>query len=125
MGLFNRKVERITNYDELLRISKTYFNSNVDEETKNSKFFKKDMKTLENYAKQIIKIDEKEGNLKDNIADFRWVLPPWFVYPLQKKEDTLKTKYAYVYSVFLRTLSSMERSAYEKIYPIPEEWSHL
>lgn len=122
------KLERIKNYQDIYDIAKKRFGTVINEDTMEKSELKqwlKEKKLLEKYRLQITKIDAKEGGLKENIVDFRHILPPWLTYPELKKEQILKTEYCKVYSVFIRRLSDMEKSVYRNIYETPEEWSHI
>lgn len=122
------KPERIKNFQEVYDIAKNRYGTVINEDAMEKRELKewlKEKKILDKYRIQIIKINSREGGLKENIVDFRWVLPPWLAYPELRKEPILKTEYCKVYSIFIRTLSNMERPVYERFYEAPEEWTHI
>lgn len=122
------KLERIKNYQEIYDIAKSRFGTAIHEEAMEKaelKAWLKEKKILEKYRVQITKINVRDGGLKENIVDFRHILPPWLAYPELEKEQILKTDYCKCYSVFIRKLSDMEKSVYENTYEIPENWKHI
>lgn len=122
------KLERVKNYQEVHDIAKSRYKTVIKEDAMEKtalKMWLKDKKTLEKYRNLILKVNSREGELKENLVDFRHVLPPWLVYPELQKEPILKTEYCKMYAVFIRTLSDMERSVYEQVYEMPEEWQHI
>lgn len=119
---------KIKNIDQVKEVAKRYSNRNLEKITSNpflNKIWKSDEKILIKYRKIIEKADKKEGDLRDIVLDFRWVLPPWMVYPMQSKQDILKTDYCRIYSVFIRTLTNDEKKVYQQLYLAPDEWSHF
>lgn len=120
------KPEIIKNYDEIMTIVKSYDLGqevdlkSVDKET--AKNVIRDRKILEKYRKTIKKISKKDGELKENLMDIKYMLPPWLAYPEKKPTEIAMTEYNGIYKLFKFTLNNMERSAYEQKYPMPKNW---
>ena len=119
---------KIKNLDLVKEVSKRYSEKNLDKIKAVPylyKLWKSEEKILIKYRKTIEKADKKEGDLKDVVMDFRWILPPWMVYPMQSKQEILKTDYCRIYGVFIRTLTNDEKKVYQQLYLAPDEWSHF
>lgn len=115
-----KKLEKIKNFNEIYDLSRSIYN-NKDTMEKD-KYYNKNLKIIEKYRSLILKISNREGLLKENMMDFRHVLPPWYAYPVTNKAEVVQTEYYKVYINHMRSLSPTERNIYENMYVQPEDW---
>ncbi len=93
---------------------------NYSMDNKFRKDFTKDMKAIEKYIKQVEAADRKAIVINYEIMDMRQILPPWIVYPHYPAQNVYLTSYFTLFKEFTNRMTTMELSAYKKVYPTPE-----
>ncbi len=84
------------------------------------KEFRKSMKTLEKYIKQVEAADKKAIVINYEIMDIRQILPPWIVYPHYPAQNVYLTQYYSIFDDFVSRMTKMELSVYRNLYPTPK-----
>ncbi len=92
-------------------------NFHMDEKYK--KLFRKDLKTLEKYIKQVEAADKKAIVINYELMDLRQILPPWLVYPHYPSKNVFLTSYYTLFDDFVARMTKMELSVYKNTYPTP------
>jgi len=82
--------------------------------------FRKDMKAIEKYVKQVEAADKKAIVLNYEIMDMRQILPPWIVYPHYPANSVYLTGYFTIFKNFTAHMTNMEISVYKNLYPVPK-----
>lgn len=83
------------------------------------KEFRKQMKILEKYIKQVEAADKKAIVINYEIMDIRQILPPWIVYPHYPAQNVFLTSYYTLFDDFVARMTKMELSVYKNLYPTP------